>query len=223
MVNVIEADEYGEKSCFLGHVEGAFRKWKKVPLACITLSTALPVFFRTPLENVEGEVGASANLRCEVTKPGAEVHWMRAGQPLESSGKYQVKQEGVVVELVVYNLQVADSGEYTCDTGDHTTSARLSVQELEVTIVQGLEDRMVREEDDVRFECHISHDNAPQVQWMLQGVPLQNNEMNLIEVEGKVHTLTLRNVTQEDSGTIAFAMGAHTSSAQLMVTGEVAL
>lgn len=128
MVNVIEADEHGEKSCFLGHVEGAFRKWKKCPLARITLSTALPVFFRTLLENVEGEVGASANLRCEVTKPGAEVHWMRGSQPLESSGKYQVKQEGVVVELVVYNLQMADSGEYTCDTGDHTTSARLSVQ-----------------------------------------------------------------------------------------------
>nr|XP_023671298.1 obscurin [Paramormyrops kingsleyae] len=218
MVNVIEADEYGEKSCFLGHVEGAFRKWKKRPLACITLSAALPVFFRAPLENVEGEVGASANLRCEVTKPGAEVHWMCGGQPLESSGKYQVKQEGVVVELVVYNLQVADSGEYTCDTGDHTTSARLSVQELEVTIVKGLEDRLVREEDDVRFECHVSHDNAAQVQWMLQGVPLQNNEMNLIEVEGKVHTLILRNVTQEDSGTIAFVMGAHTSSAQLVVT-----
>lgn len=87
-------------------------------------------------------------------------------------------------------------------------------------ILTGLKSCIVNEGEDVHFECLVSHDNALIVQWTLQDVPLQNNEMNEIRMEGKRHILTLRSVTQKDSGTVSFHVGAHTSFACLTVRGK---
>lgn len=73
------------------------------------------------------------------------------------------------------------------------------------------------------FECFVSHDAAQNANWQLQGVPLQSNEMNLIQVEGKRHSLTLRSVTEKDSGTVSFHVGSHTSFACLTVKGKLGL
>lgn len=54
--------------------------------------------------------------------------WRCGDRVLASSSKYQLKQEGTVVELVIFKLQGADSGEYSCDTGSQRTSAVLTVQ-----------------------------------------------------------------------------------------------
>ncbi|KAM3849153.1 LOW QUALITY PROTEIN: obscurin-like [Diretmus argenteus] len=177
---------------------------------------AQPVFFKTQLENLERQAGDAATLRCETTKPGASVVWRCGDRALESSSKYHLRQDGAVVELIIYKLQGADSGEYSCDTGNQKTSAVLTVQE-EVTIVKFLESCVVREGEDVYFECLVSHEEAPLVQWKLQDVPLQNNEMNLIRTEGRVHSVRLRSVTKADSGTVTFAVGNHTSTACLTV------
>lgn len=79
---------------------------------------------------------------------------------------------------------------------------------------------MVYEGEDVRFECLVSRDEAPFVQWKLQDVPLQDNEMNVIRSEGQLHSLTLRGVTMADSGTVTFSAGNHTSTASLTVKGK---
>ena len=92
--------------------------------------------------------------------------------------------------------------------------------EVEVNILKFLESCVVYEGEDVHFECLLSHEETPLVQWKLQDVPLQNNEMNLIKAEGRVHSLTLRGVTTADSGTVTFTVGNHTSTASLTVRGE---
>ena len=94
----------------------------------ISAPAAQPVLFKTKLRNLERQAGEIACLRCETTKPGASVVWRCGDSVLESNSKYHLKQEGVVVELVIYKLQGADSGEYSCDTGSQRTSALLSVQ-----------------------------------------------------------------------------------------------
>ncbi|XP_076000940.1 obscurin isoform X2 [Genypterus blacodes] len=178
---------------------------------------AQPVFFKTLLQNLERQAGETASLCCETTKPGAGVVWRRGDRVLASSSKYHLKQEGSLVELVVYKVQQADSGEYSCDTGSQRTSAVLTVQEVEVQILKFLESCVAYESQDVRFECVVSHEEAPLAQWKLQGVPLQSNEMNLVQTAGQLHILTLRGVTMADSGTVTFSVGNHTSTACLTV------
>ncbi|XP_058254097.1 obscurin isoform X2 [Hemibagrus wyckioides] len=178
---------------------------------------ALPILFKIPLNKLEAEVGETALFRCELTKPGAPVVWRKDQKILQSSNKHHLRQDGAVVELVIYKLQEADSGEYSCDSGYETTSAQLTVKELDITIDTGLKSCIINEGDDVTFECFVSHDGAQNVNWELQGVPLQSNEMNVIQVEGKRHSLTLRSVTEKDSGTVSFHVGSHTSFACLTV------
>ncbi|XP_073797120.1 obscurin isoform X6 [Danio rerio] len=178
---------------------------------------ALPVLFKSFLKDLETETGENAVFRCELAKSGAKVIWRKNKRVIEASNKYQLKQDGAVAELIVYKLQEGDCGEYSCETEHDQTSAKLTVKEPEITILTGLKSCIVNEGEDVHFECLVSHDNAVIVQWTLQDVPLQNNEMNKIGMEGKRHTLTLRSVTQKDSGTLSFHVGAHTSFACLTV------
>lgn len=92
--------------------------------------------------------------------------------------------------------------------------------EVEVKVLKFLESCVVYEGEDVCFECLVSHEETPMALWKLQDVPLQNNEMNLIKAEGRLHSLTLRGVTTADSGTVTFTVGNHTSTASLTVRGK---
>ncbi|XP_019734410.1 obscurin isoform X5 [Hippocampus comes] len=184
---------------------------------------AQPVFFKTQLQNLERQAGETAVLRCETTKPGARVIWRHGDRVLVSSSKYHLKQTGTLVELVIYKLRGADSGEISCDTGSHKTSATLTVREVEVSIVKFLESCVAREGEDVHFECLVSHEDAPSAQWRLKDFPLQNNDVNVIKIESCTHSLTLRGVTTADSGTVTFSVGNHTSTASLTVTASPVL
>ncbi|XP_028988214.1 obscurin isoform X3 [Betta splendens] len=207
VIHDVEPEDAGSYTCDTGDQQSTAQLSVK----------AQPVLFKTRLQSLEGQAGERATFHCETTKPGASVVWRFGNRRLESSSKYHLKQEGTVVELVIYKLQKADSGEYTCDTGSEMTAAVLTVQEVEVDILKFLESCVVSEGEDVRFQCLLSHAEAPLVHWKLQDVPLQNNEMNLIQSEGPLHSLTLRGVTTADSGTVTFTVGNHTSTASLTV------
>ncbi|KAL7874925.1 hypothetical protein SRHO_G00058950 [Serrasalmus rhombeus] len=207
VIHNLEPEDSGEYTCDSGDQQST---------ASLEVQ-ALPVLFKTPLNKLEAKVGENTTFRCELTKPGATVVWRKGTKILQSSDKYQLKQDGAVVELIIHGLQGGDSGEYSCHSGHEVTSAPLTVKEPDITIQTGLKSHIVNEGDDVSFECFVSQENAEDVKWALQDVPLQNNEMNEIRMEGKKHMLTLRNVTQKDSGTVAFHVGAHTSFACLTV------
>ncbi|XP_036940156.1 obscurin-like isoform X5 [Acanthopagrus latus] len=207
IIHDIDPEDSGSYTCDTGDCQSTAQLAVK----------AQPVLFKTQLQNLERQAGDSASLRCKTTKPGASVVWRCGDRVLASSSKYHLKQEGTVVELVIYKLHAEDTGEYSCDTGSQRTSAVLTVQEIEVNILKFLESCVVYEGEDVHFECLVSHEEAPLAQWKLQDVPLQNNQMNLIKTEGRVHSLTLRGVTKADSGTVTFTVGNHTSTASLTV------
>ncbi|XP_026114227.1 obscurin isoform X14 [Carassius auratus] len=178
---------------------------------------ALPATFTQELKNQTAIEGESIIFHCELSKHGVPVVWRKGTQVINSGGKYLIKQVGSKVELKISDVKPEDAGDYVCDCGDNITTANIKVNEPDIIILTGLKSCIVNEGEDVHFECLVSHDNALIVQWTLQDVPLQNNERNEIRMEGKRHTLTLRSVTQKDSGTVSFHVGAHTSFACLTV------
>lgn len=100
------------------------------------------------------------------------------------------------------------------------TVVTFSTKEPAASIVEVLKDVTLYEGEDAVFKCKVSREKARDVHWCLGGVPLQPNEMNEITVQGKLHTLTLRRVTLEDSGSVSIRVGQHTSEAQLTVQGK---
>ncbi|XP_062045343.1 obscurin-like [Lepus europaeus] len=174
--------------------------------------------FKTRLQNVEAEVGGEARLCCRLSEvEEGPVQWLKEGEELRGGPKYEMLHRGAACELRIRGLEAKDTGEYTCTVGGQKTTASLRVREPEVTIVRGLADAEVQADEDVEFSCELSRAGAD-VQWRLQGLLLQNNEVTELTVRGdRTHVLQLRAVTPEDAGTVSFHVGGHTSSARLTV------
>jgi len=87
----------------------------------------VPPFFQEEMTSEEAVEGGMATLHCQISKASASVQWKKGHRILTPGSKYSMSQEGCVVELVVHNLDLNDTGEYTCVCGNKTTTAALTV------------------------------------------------------------------------------------------------
>lgn len=89
--------------------------------------SALPVTFKQKLKNVQVEEGHSITLDCEISKAGVPVEWKLGGDLLENGDKYQIKQRGSTLELIIRDAEPEDSGVYTCVCREQRTKATVKV------------------------------------------------------------------------------------------------
>lgn len=90
--------------------------------------SALPVTFKQKLRNVLVEEGSTAALRCELSKAGHTVEWMKGGNEVIRNGeKYHIRQRDTLLELRVFDVTPEDSNIYTCIYENIETTATLTV------------------------------------------------------------------------------------------------
>lgn len=94
----------------------------------LCLPTAWPARFQEGLKDLEVLEGGAATLRCTLSSVVTPVEWHRGDEVLQPGGKYSLRQEGTVLELVVRDLRPQDSGQYSCCFGDQMTLATLTVK-----------------------------------------------------------------------------------------------
>uniref|UniRef100_A0AAR2J6N9 Obscurin, cytoskeletal calmodulin and titin-interacting RhoGEF b n=1 Tax=Pygocentrus nattereri TaxID=42514 RepID=A0AAR2J6N9_PYGNA len=183
-----------------------------------SLTVRVPAHFRKELQNQDAVEGDTITLRCELSKANINVEWRKGGLVLQPGKKYELKRDGCMQELHIHDLEPGDSGYYTCDAGDQLTTASISVQEAEVLIVSGLKNTDIFVGEQAVFSCHLSRRAKGRVQWWLDGTRLENGPFSVIGVgEDNIHTLTLKNLAPNDSGSVLFKTGSLTSSARLLV------
>lgn len=92
----------------------------------------------------------------------------------------------------------------------------------EVSFVCGLKTTDVFVGEWATFSCQLSGRAPHKVQWWLDGTLLENSPFSEIGLSsGNIHTLTLKNLATDDSGTVTFEAGSLTSRAKLLVKGII--
>jgi obscurin-RhoGEF protein len=87
-----------------------------------------------------------------------------------------------------------------------------------VEVVKGLTNEEVTETEDATFVCQLSKPNQ-EVTWNLKGKPIKPSDKYIIEVDGDVYKLTIKNCTLEDAAEVTLTNKDCKSNAQLLVTG----
>ncbi|XP_038157479.1 obscurin isoform X16 [Cyprinodon tularosa] len=206
IITKVEPEDSGEYSCVCGDQKTT---------ASLKIKAA-PISFKKKLENRETKEGEETTLSCETSSPDCKVTWRKGSTVLSQGEKYTIQQRATIHSLVIHKLVKEDSGEYTCDTGETKSSATLTVKE-NVRIVRELLDVTVTTGQDAIFEVELSHSGVTNGEWWLGDNLLQNNDLNQMSVQGRTQRLTLKMVTTDESGDVAFVIGEEKSVACLLV------
>ncbi|XP_029906333.1 obscurin [Myripristis murdjan] len=180
---------------------------------------AVPATFKVSLKSQEAEESSSLTLRCELSKKGVPVEWRREGELLSeevSRGKYQMKLEEKIAELVILNVQPEDAGKYSCIVGDEKTTAEVRVKPLPVTFKRELQRLTVKEGDSAVFFCELSKPGAP-VDWKRGRAILKPGDKYEMRQEGRLTKLIINNVEESDAGKYTCKTKDSQSTAELSV------
>ncbi|XP_063057570.1 obscurin isoform X3 [Engraulis encrasicolus] len=184
--------------------------------AAIVSITATPLTFKQNLKSQEVAEGNTVTLRCEMSKPGMLVKWKKENEMLVAGVKYEMKREGKIVELLINDASLEDSGVYSCSAGDLKTTAEVKVRALPVIFKQELQDQTSKEGDNVVLRCELSKPGAP-VEWRKGRVVLTSGDKYEMKQEGKFTKLVIYSVEDIDAGKYTCKSKDSESSAELTV------
>ncbi|XP_050925917.1 obscurin isoform X13 [Lates calcarifer] len=180
---------------------------------------ALPASFTEKLKNQDKKEGETVTLRCELSKPAADVQWKKGSEILKAGEKYEMKQQDSSLELHIKDLKVEDSGEYSCVCGDQKTSATVKVNALPPTFTQKLKNQEVEEGVSVTLHCEISKPGVP-VEWKKGAQVLKSGEKYQMKQKASVNELLINKVVPEDSGDYSCVCGDQKTTASLNVKAQ---
>ncbi|TRY54403.1 hypothetical protein DNTS_023681 [Danionella cerebrum] len=178
-----------------GQVDRTFRVTVHVP----------PVMEGSLLETLTQNLGSHITLICEASGiPTPNISWLKDGEPIESSLKWNWSARGNRLELGP--LQLTHAGTYTCiarNTEGQTQKDYSLIVNAPPTIIDSGHPSEVSTTlgEELTLECQVMGSPSPKVSWLKNGKTLENgnSERTLISPDGS--TLTLLSAKPEDSGT----------------------
>ncbi|XP_031730899.1 titin isoform X2 [Anarrhichthys ocellatus] len=174
------------------------------------------VFFTNKMTPVEAEEYSEATLEVEVSLDSGEVQWMRQGVLIHPGAKNTLKHNGRKHSLTIHKLAMSDRGTYSCETLHDRTQAQLTVEPRKITIKRRLTDIKITERETASFEVELSHPNVPGT-WMRNAIKLKATNHFRMSAKGQVHSLTISNLSVEDTGSFTFCVENLKTSARLVV------
>ncbi|XP_037136753.1 obscurin-like protein 1 isoform X5 [Syngnathus acus] len=174
------------------------------------------VTFTKKMVPVTVEEYGEATLEVEVSLNCREVQWMRQGVLIHPGAKYTLKRKGPKHSLTIHKVAVSDRGCYSCETLHDCTQAQLTVEARKVTIKKGLSDLKSMERETVTLEVELSHPGVAGT-WWRNGNQLKLSSHFRMSAKGQVHSLTICNLSVEDTATFTFCADKLKTSARLVV------
>ncbi|KTG43782.1 hypothetical protein cypCar_00009181 [Cyprinus carpio] len=169
------------------------------------------VLFTKSMDPVVAEEFGEATLEVEVSLETAEVQWMRQGVVIHPGSKFTLKQNGQKRSLTIHKLTLSDRGTYSCETLHDSTQAKLTVEQIPVTILKKLEDIRQPEGSGITLECELSRHNVD-VKWTKNEVHLKPGKNHRIYSMGRKCFLQILKCELGDSGLYVCDAGDGTTS-----------
>ncbi|XP_064613732.1 fibroblast growth factor receptor 4-like [Liolophura sinensis] len=158
------------------------------------------------------KAGQKLLLKCPADgNPKPKVRWLKNGEPIPKSPTGRIKEKKF--NLLVSDLQVSDSGNYTCEVYNKVGEIKWTyiirimkvIWPLEVV---GPENKTVYEGEDVNFRCRVMNDPEAQIQWLRRTLgqgkanttKLESEKQMFIPTGEDPELLVLKNVSLGDSG-----------------------
>lgn len=86
-----------------------------------------PIDITKDLSSVEVVETQDATFSCELSKAGQEVTWFINGNPITTSDKYQIVDDGQTYKLIIKDCRLADAAEVSIVAKDCKCTAQLLV------------------------------------------------------------------------------------------------
>ncbi|KAK2917478.1 obscurin-like protein 1a [Channa argus] len=174
------------------------------------------VMFTKKMEAVMAEEFGTATLETEISLETGEVQWMRQGVVIQPGPRYTLAQDGCKRSLTIHDLTLSDRGTYRCETLHDRTQVKLNVEPRKISVRKGLTDQETFERETASFEVEVSHNDVEGI-WQKDGIRVKPNNQWRVSTNGQVHSLTMSNLTLEDTGTIVFSAEGVRTTARLTV------
>uniref|UniRef100_A0AAQ6I8C5 Ig-like domain-containing protein n=1 Tax=Anabas testudineus TaxID=64144 RepID=A0AAQ6I8C5_ANATE len=170
--------------------------------------TARVVEFTKHLKDLKITEKKRATFECEVSEPNVQVMWMKDGQELEMSDRYNYNY---MHRLVLPSVRLSDAGEYTAVAGSSMSKAHLGVEGRDVKISEPAS-------RDITVSSCTTNDEVDG-RWMRNGVEIQfsvEERFNYVTIR-KLHRLTISETFRGDAGEYTFLAGKNRSTMNLHV------
>lgn len=200
-----------------------------------------------PLESVAVVLEDTLTLVCQLNRPKGDVVWRHSGIEIKTGGRYNISADGVKHILTVTAVSQEDEGEYSCESKDDKTSAKVTTKgdlQFNIVIFAVIKCKVIIESNSqfdvvisaprlVRFTSKLNNIVAVEnteaifkcsitpadvtVRWLSNDVPLSAGPKYKIAHGGTSHSLTITNVCQGDAGEISVDAEGKFSKATLQV------
>ncbi|KAF4072667.1 hypothetical protein AMELA_G00265620, partial [Ameiurus melas] len=175
-----------------------------------------PLLFCKELQNLEVGEGTTALLSCETSKPGVAVQWKKGALLLKPGEKYEMKQDGCELQLMIHDLRNSDSGSYKCCAGSLVTTGSIVVKEKPLFFCKELQNLEVEEGTTALFYCELSKPGVV-AQWKKGALLLKPGEKYEMKQDGCELQLKIHDLRSSDSGSYKCCAGIHTTTASILV------
>ncbi|KAK9953041.1 hypothetical protein ABG768_017067 [Culter alburnus] len=170
------------------------------------------------LKSIEAKAGENCTFECILSRESSEkCSWSLKGQPVTDGGRFQISSKGRKYTLTIRSVSASDSGEVVFTLKDLSSKATLSIEGEAPTISKELQGVTAKIGEDATFSCELSQPGL-EVKWSKDGKSIRKSQKYEISQEQMLIKLTIRNVTDKDSGEYSCEVtGGPTSKAKLEI------